>query len=577
MKRLIMYAAVMMLLLPVTSNADKLKLSFDHYYDHDAVVQALKDINSAYSNMTELRSIGQSEEGREIWMLQINNPKTGPDLDKPAVYVEGTIHGNEIQATEVCLYLAWYLLDNYGSVEDVTELVDTRAFYIVPIVNVDNRARFFEDPSNYNIGRSAIVGYDDDRDGLVDEDDYDDLDEDGEIVQMRIKDPGGEWKTHPDDPRVMVRVEDGERGEYRLLGMEGIDNDDDGNLNEDTPGYLDMNRNYGFMWQPPYVQSGAGDFPMSAKPTKAVADFLITKPNIAFAFSYHNSGGMILRGPASKLIPMYMPQDISVYDYLGFEGERIIPNYRYLITVDDLYTCHGDFTEFLYSNLGIFSFVGELFMSIQEQFRKPGEEGYSDEERYSYFGGVPSEERQKFNDRLAHGTMFKEWEEFDHPQFGKIELGGWKAFTTRIPQKFQLLDLVHRNASHVIFVAQHTPEVELEVLEIKSLGDGLNRIRIRAWNDNAIPSLSHVAMNKDIVRPDIFSIKGSGIEVVSGGIVQDIHYDRVRFVEHRPHMVFTSVPSFGYRDIQWIVRGNGKVTISYDAKKAANRELSVNL
>lgn len=577
MKKLIVYIAVMMLLLPVVSSADKLKLSFDHYYDHDAVVRALKDLNSAYSNMTELRSIGQSEEGRDIWLLQINNPKTGSDLDKPAVYVEGTIHGNEIQATEVCLYFAWYLLDNYGTVDDITELVDTRAFYIVPIVNVDNRARFFEDPSNYNIGRSAIVGYDDDRDGLVDEDDYDDLDEDGEIVQMRIKDSGGGWKTHPDDPRVMVRVEDGERGEYRILGMEGIDNDGDGNLNEDTPGYLDMNRNYGFMWQPPYVQSGAGDYPMSAKPTKAVADFLVTKPNIAFAFSYHNSGGMILRGPASKLIPMYMPQDISVYDYLGFEGERIIPNYRYLVTVDDLYTCHGDFTEFLYSNLGIFSFVGELFMSIQEQFRKPGEKGYSDEERYSYYGGVPSEERQKFNDRLAHGTMFKEWEEFDHPQFGKIELGGWKTFTTRIPQEFQLLDLVHRNASHVIFVAQHTPEVELEVLEIKNLGDGLRRIRIRAWNNNAIPSLSHIAMSKEIVRPDIFSIEGSGIEVVSGGIVQDIHYDRVGYVQNRPHMIFTSVPSFGHRDIQWIVRGNGKVTISYDAKKAANRELTVNL
>ena len=64
--------------------------------------------------------------------------------------------------------------------------------------------------------------------------------------------------------------------EWRLLGREGIDNDGDGRLNEDGPGYLDMNRNYGFKWQPRYVQGGSGDFPMSSRPTKAVSDFIIT-------------------------------------------------------------------------------------------------------------------------------------------------------------------------------------------------------------------------------------------------------------------------------------------------------------
>jgi len=575
--RIILYTVALVLLLTVVSQAGKVKLTFDHFYNHEEVVSALKELNSNYSSITELELLGKSEEGRDIWMLQICNPKTGKDTDKPAVYAEGTIHGNEIQATEVCLYLAWYLLDNYGELPDITELIDSRTFYIVPIVNVDNRARFFERPSSYDIGRSAIVGYDDDKDGLVDEDDFDDLDGDGEIVMMRIKDPAGDWRADPDDPRIMVRVEKGEKGDYRMLGMEGIDNDGDGMINEDTPGYLDMNRNYGFYWQPPYVQSGAGDYPMSAKPTKAVADFLSSKPNITFGFSYHNSGGMILRGPGSKLIPMYMPQDVAVFDYLGLEGERIIPHYRYLVTIEDMYTTHGEFTDFLYNNLGIYAFVGELFMSMQEEFRKPGEKERTKRERESYYGGVPTEERQKFNDRLTHGSMFKEWTAFNHPQFGKIELGGWKTFTTRIPQIFQLPELVHRNASHVIFVAQQTPEVKLELLETEDIGNGLRKVLVRAWNDNAIPSLSYIALRKDIVRPDIFSIEGSGIEVVSGGIVHDVHYDMVHYVEHRPQMIFTSVPSFGHRDIQWIVRGSGKVKVSYDSKKAGNRVLNINL
>ena len=301
------------------------KLTFDHFYDGPALEEALQTLHKDYPSLTRLESIGKTEEDRDILLLTINNTKTGKDTDKPGIYVDGAIHGNEIQATEVCLYLAWYLLSSYETVPEINELVDKCAFYIIPVVNVDNRWHFFQDASSYKIGRSARVPYDDDRDGLFDEDDYDDLNGDGEILSMRIRDPFGRWKIHPDDDRVMVRVEPGEIGEWTVIGREGIDNDGDGKLNEDTPGYLDMNRNYGFRWQPPYVQSGAGDFPMSAKPTKAVADFILTKPNICFDYAFHNSGGMIVRGPGSKLDGIYSPADVKVFDYLGKEGENIIP------------------------------------------------------------------------------------------------------------------------------------------------------------------------------------------------------------------------------------------------------------
>jgi hypothetical protein len=556
--------------------AEKVKLTFDHYYDGPAVIQALEDLHKAYPDLTELRSIGQSEEGRDIRLLTINNTKTGRDSEKPGIYVDGCIHGNEIQATEVCLYLAWYLLDTYETIPMVKELVDNRVFYIVPVVNVDNRWRFFTDASGYNIGRTARVPHDDDRDGLVDEDDYDDLDGDGEILQMRIRDPFGDWKMHPDDDRVLVRVEPGEKGEWTILGREGIDNDGDGRLNEDTPGYLDMNRNYGFKWQPRYVQSGAGDFPMSGKVTKAVSDFVISKPNICFNFAFHNSGGMIVRGPGSKLAGMYSPSDMKVYDYLGQEGEKILPGYRYLEGFKDMYTTHGDFDEWMFSNMGIYGFVGELFMSSQEQYRKPGEK--TEEQRSeAYYGGTPPEERQKFNDIVNQGIMFREWRRFDHPQFGEIEIGGWRTLTTRIPPAFLLPELLHRNASLVMFTAQHAPEIGLEVIDVTPLGGNLHRIRIRAGNEKAIPTLSNRALQNDLVRKDIFTIEGKGIEVISGGSIEDLHLNRIEAVEHRPWMIFSHVPSFGKREIQWIVKGKGKATVTFDSMKAKNKTLTIDI
>jgi hypothetical protein len=574
--RMILIAMAAILLPLAAVQAAKVQLTFDHFYDGPAVIDALNKLHKAYPDLTELRSIGKSEEGRDIWLLTITNQATGKDTEKPGIYVDGTIHGNEIQATEVCLYLASYLLNGYDSIPVIKNLVDNRTFYIVTVVNVDSRWRFFSDAGGYDIGRTARVPYDDDRDGLADEDGVEDIDGDGEILQMRIRDPFGGFKSDPDDPRVMVRVKPGEKGEWRLLGDEGIDNDGDGRLNEDGPGYLDMNRNYPFKWQPAYVQDGAGDFPLSGKIPKAIADFVLTKPNICFDFAFHNSGGLIVRGPGSKLAGMYPPQDVRVYDFLGKEGEKILPGYRYIIGVKDMYTTHGDFDEFMFSNLGIYGFVGELFMSSQEQYRTEGEKPPEDRPG-AYYGGTPSAERQKFNDFVNQGTMFRDWKEFDHPQYGKIEIGGWRTFTTRIPPPFMLPEMVHRNASLVLLAARNAPEVTLEVTEVKDLGDGLHRVRVRAANANTIPTLSGKAQSRNIVRKDMFKIAGNGIEVVSGAVVDDAVFDRVKTVDHRPWMIFTSVPSFGKCEVEWIVKGSGKVTITYDALKARNQTLTVTL
>ncbi len=561
-------------MLATSVSSEKLRLTFDHFYDGQAVIDAVHDLHKAYPNLTTLQSLGQSEEGRDIWQLTINNPKTGKDTEKPGIYVDGSIHGNEIQATEVCLYLVWYLLDSYDSNPVITKLVDSRAFYIIPIVNVDSRWHFFTDAGDYNIGRTGMVPYDDDRDGLLDEDGPDDIDGDGQILRMRIKDPYGNWKSHPDDARVMVRVKDGEQGQWTRLGSEGIDNDGDGQINEDGPGYLDMNRNWGFKWQPPYVQSGAGDFPMSGKVTRAVSSFILSKPNICFNFAFHNSGGLIVRGPGSKLAGMYPPQDVKVYDYLGHEGEKILPGYEYIIGGQDMYTTHGDFDEWMYSNLGIFGFVGELFMSEQERYRLLKKNADKDEE---WFDGTPAIEKHKFDDNVNQGQMFSDWKEFDHPVLGKIEIGGWNTFTTRIPPLFMLPEMVHRNASLVIFTAQQAPEVNLELIDITDIGNGLKRVRVRAHNGNAIPSLSAQAVRRDIYRKDMFEITGGSIEVVSGGIISDLHMDRVSPKRNRPEVIFSSVPAFGTCEVQWIVKGSGSATISYSAIKAKNLKLSIKL
>lgn len=551
-------------------------LRFDRYYNYEEVCEALKVLNKAYPELTKLEVVGKSEEGREILALVINNPKTGDDLSKPGVHVDGNIHGNEIQAAEVCLYYANMLLTKYGENEKITKVVDRNAHYIIPVVNVDGRYHFFEDAHTPSSSRSIRVPVDDDNDGLFDEDAPDDLDGDGNITQMRIKDPNGEYKTDPEDKRILVRIKPGEQGEYSIIGSEGIDNDNDGRLNEDAEGYLDPNRNWGYNWMPPYVQNGAGNFPFSGVGIKAVSDYIGKHTNIIIGFSFHNSGGMWLRVPSDKSV-MVDPSDIAAYDVIGKNAIKMTPGYVYQPSYD-LYPTYGDSDGQLFFNYGIFSFVGELFQREQETFRddikKPVQ---SDEDEGGRRGASPEQSREqlKFNDHLAQGEMYVDWKPYHHPVYGDIEIGGWVKMSSRLPQPFMLPELVHRNASVVLLAAENTPEISMEIFDVKEIGKNLHQVRVRLKNKNGLPSMSAYALKSKLYTPDI--LKVSGGKVVAGGKMTDFRLGKVDYKEKKPEIQFLSVPGYGAVEYQFLVEGKGEITIQYESRKANNVSKTVKL
>ncbi len=550
-------------------------LRFDHYYTYDQVVEALKALHDAYPKLTKLDLVGKSEENREIWALTINNPETGDALSKPGVYVDGNIHGNEIQAGEVGLYFANEMLTKYGENKKITKLVDKNAYYLIPVVNVDGRYHFFADANTPSTNRGLRRPKDDDRDGLFDEDFPDDLDGDGSICQMRKRDSLGSYKTDPADPRLMVRVKPGEKGEWTILGSEGIDNDGDGRINEDSEGYVDPNRNWGFNWAPDYVQRGAGDYPFSGVGLNAIKNYIMARPNIIMVFAFHNNGGMYLRGPSTKSQGEFQQGDIRVFDYLGKNAEKIVPGYRYLISWKDLYSTYGDFGDFMDNIVGAYTFVGELFQTSSETYKKKDEKG----EEESMFGesNDRTRERLKFNDNLAMGELYKDWKPYKHPVYGDIEIGGWIKFSSRLPHPFMLQDLVHRNAAAVIFAAGQTPDVKLSVIKKEEIGKNLYKVQVRLYNDKAMPSITYHCVKSKVYPMDLLKVSGNNIEVISGGKIINKYTDQVSYKPKKPEIQFCQVPGFGYVDYQFLVSGKGEMKISFESRKAGKITGSVKL
>src|SRR6185295_5201462 len=194
-----------------TDPKPKLAMDWNRYHHIDELQDALRRLAAAWPQYVELRTIGKSVEGRDMLIAVVTDHATGADTDKTAFWCDGNIHGNEVQCGECCVYLVWWLCENRDKLPRAKELLEKRAFYVLPSVNPDGRAHWFDAPNTMHSSRSGKRPVDNDRDGLFDEDGPVDLDGDGEICQMRVEDANGDWKKNPENSRLMVRCEPGER------------------------------------------------------------------------------------------------------------------------------------------------------------------------------------------------------------------------------------------------------------------------------------------------------------------------------------------------------------------------------
>lgn len=526
--------------------------AFNRLYPNAEVVKLLKGFAEAYPDWMKLESIGKGSERDDIWAVTITNPKTGAHSTKPGMYIDGATHANEIQGTEVCLYIVNYVLKNYGKLPRVTELLDRGSLYLVPMVNVDSRRKWFTEPATPNFPRTVPVGIDDDRDGKVDEDGYEDLDGDGEITLMRKRVPAGQgrFKLDPKDPRQLVPVQGDELGEWMILGQEGIDNDGDGQVNEDVIGYVDPNRTFGAPWQPRYVQVGSSDYPLQYPETRSVAEFVERHPNIIAGQSFHNAGGYILRGPGAVGGRPYAAADLRALDFVGKEGEKMLPFYKYGTPLQTLgYAAWGGTFDHLYYRNGVFCLSNELNTGAR------------------LFGAGQPVDTLKFNDVLTQGRQFVDWKPYKHPQYGEIEIGGFKHDTGRPPEGFLLEEECHRNAAFALFHAHQMPRLSVQAPKVTRVQDGLWRIEASVLNDRALPSMADIAKDLKLHRADIATIRGA--KVIAGGTMATPLTNAVDYQTHRPERLMVSgIPGLGTRTVMFLVEGSGEVTFEYDSVKA---------
>lgn len=532
-------------------------LRFDRFLRYADLTDAVHAFAREHPDLCSVASIGQSHEGRDLWLLTLTNAKTGPAAEKPAYWVDGNIHATEVAASVAVLYLVEHLLSRHGKDPDVTRALDTRAFHVLPRMNPDGAEWALADKPRWVRSSTRPYPHDEeDLDGLV----VEDIDGDGRILQMRIPDANGLWKAHPEDPRLMIRrdpVETG--GRYYRIVPEGRYEDYDGHrlrIKRPKEG-LDLNRNFPASWRQEFDQLGAGPYPVSEPEVRAVVDFIVNHRNIGGGTTFHTWSGVLLR-PFEHLPDEEMhAEDLWVYQAVGREGEKrtgypaisVYHEFRY----HPKSVISGTF-DWLYEHLGAFVWVVEIWSPMREA----GITGYK---YIDWFRDHPPEDDLKllrWSDEKLGGAAHHGWRPYDHPQLGRVELGGWDRFHafSNPPPAF-LEREVARFPEWLVWQALCSPKLELVSATASRHGDDTWKVELVVQNTGWLPSyVSKRALERKTVRGVIAEIAlPSGASLVSGKARDEHGQLEGRAYKH------TGVSFWPERDVtddrmklEWVVR-----------------------
>jgi len=515
---------------------------FSRYYRYEELTDLLNAYVKEHPELCTLESIGTSFEGRDIWMLAITDQATGSHESKPALWCDGNIHATEVSASTAVIKIIHTLLSSQP------EILKTHAFYLVPRLNPDGAEWALADIPRHIRSSTRPYPFDE-------EDPYGlervDIDGDGRILTMRVPDPSGRWVVAEEEPRLMRKRKPGENDvqSYRLFAEGTFHNYDGISMRaRKVKEGLDLNRNFPAGWRPESEQYGAGPFPTSEPEVHAAVNFITSHPNICGGITYHTFSGVILRIPGRCPEDDLPPEDIWTLKELGAKGTELSEYPCISVFHDFKYhpkeVITGVFDDWLYDHLGVYGWTVEIW-SPQKQA------GITDYKPIDWFRDHPVEDDiklLKWSDEKLGGNGYVDWKEFDHPQLGKVEIGGWDAqYAFRNPPPDFLEAEITPLADWAIWMAGTFPCLQQRDLQIEHLGE-VCRLRLAVQNTGYLPTcISESAKKKNTVRGVIGEVSLMGEDrdpagkdepawLVSGKLRQDA--GQLNGWNHVPSMTF---------------------------------------
>ncbi|MBY0542179.1 MAG: hypothetical protein K2P75_02145 [Sphingobacteriaceae bacterium] len=522
------------------------------YSNNANLAQRIKALAQKYPQWVKTKSLTQTTGGKDIWMLTLGSGQTE---NKPAIAVVGGVEGKHLLGVEMAIGFAEKLMAS-TTTDSIKNLLTKQTFYVFPNMSPDATEQYFAKIKSERSGNATKT--DDDRDGKINEDDFDDLDGNSKITMMRILDPTGKYKLNSDDPRSLILADasKGENGKYILLS-EGIDNDKDGNFNEDGEGGIAFNKNASFNFKA--FAPGAGDYAVSEKENRALFDFL---------FDAFNVYAVVTFGPTNNLsTPVtFSPAGISKRIITGwFEADAksnalVSERYNKITKTKDAPKTQaegGDFSQWAYLHYGRLSFStpGWWVPKVSPDSARKEKKFVNEDANASYLRWAASQ---------GITNTFTPWKAINHPDFpGKtVEVGGIDPFALINPPYKMVDNIVAKHTDFVVGLAAMAPQINLINLKSEKVGDGLTRVTLTVMNDGELPTYTKIGDRSYFLKKIIVKLNTNNNQTVISG---------------RKTQSLESIPAKGFNELTWLIKGNGKITIDAGSPTTGSKSIEVSL
>jgi hypothetical protein len=513
--------------------------------------------------LARVESIGRSFEGREIWLVTLTNVETGPALEKPGFLVEANMHSVEWTGSTAALHLIQRVLEGYGSDERATRLLDTRCLYVIPRLNPDGAEHALREG---RFIRSSVRPYPLERSpkGLR----QGDVDGDGRVLFMRRQDPNGPWKQHDEEPRLLVAREPDEAGgEFYRLYPEGEVEGYDGDTVTVAPPVegLDIGVNLPGEWHETWQQPMSGAYPGSEPEIAAFLRAVADRPNITGHVGCHTFGGVIFQPGGDEL----HAADLRAYEVLGAKAAALT-GYTVMSYAELAAGVSRASRGWFYDHLGVYSWTTEFWSPWLEAGIEPGFHGSR------WLGGDhPLEDELKlirWSDHALGGRGFVDWYEFDHPQLGAVELGGWDLINYWYNPPLELLEReVAPHSDWVMFHALASPLLEVRKLAAEPVDADTYRVRLVLQNSGWLPTyVSKQALEGYRVRPIVVELELPGTaRLLSGEATTEAGQLEGRIAARSSAVWWSYQPETDdLTTVEWLVAGPPATVLKVTARHA---------
>ncbi|MBC7927881.1 MAG: hypothetical protein H7039_19725 [Bryobacteraceae bacterium] len=540
------------------------------------VTQKLQKLAAQYPKLARLHNIGKSGQGRDLWVIEITNFETGPSDRKPALWADGNIHAGEVTGRQLLMYFAEKLLLSYGKDAQTTALMNDRVYYIMPVLDVDGGEKVLTRHPSWPEHKPA-------------EQAGKDLDGDGFITQMRVKDPKGGWYASSIDPRLMLQVRDRTGGRWSYVpttAQEPKEFDDelapmDGRYSVYVEGQnltprpnvdrepANFNRNWPAEWKP--TEPGAGPYPLSLPEVAAVARFMTEHRNIYFDYTIHSGGGAknyIVRPPMSHPFEFMPPEDNDFYTRVGAvwswlsEGGVLNNNYYAQEVKAGRYgdTMTGFKNDWSYMHLGIHSLLPEISAAGRD---------------YDGDGYVTQYEILRWNDQEKDGKYFAPWKTYKHPQLGDVEIGGQRGMPQGVGDRLKTECEIHSKL--LLHVAGLAPRLRVAKVEARPQADGRYRVQAVLKNEGFLSTyVTRQALEAKRDTPILAELDVEGGELVDQrGKVAGHILGKLAYIRR-----WGSGADESNKTVEWVVKpGSGplKLTVRASTPKAGSDSRTITL